>query len=68
MEKTENRGGARPGSGRPRKAADGTRATFSVMVAPITRRRITALRAKDVKIGEALDKLIEDLAKQQEIE
>lgn len=66
--KIEKRGGPRPGSGRPKKNADGPRVTFSVMVAPITRQRITALRSKGVLLGEAVDALVADLAKQHGID
>ena len=68
MEKKENRGGARPGSGRPTKSTAGARVTFSVMVSPITRQRITALRAIGVKIGESEDDMIVQLAHQHGIE
>ncbi len=68
MEKTEKRGGVRPGSGRHRKAEDGARVNFTAMIAPETRRRITALRAQGVGIGEALDGFIAQLAKQHGIE
>lgn len=60
----DQRGGARPGSGRRRKTEDGARVNFTAMIAPITRQRITALRAQGVGIGEALDGFIAQLAKQ----
>ena len=66
--KNENRGGVRPGSGRPTKSASGARITFSVMVSPATRQRITALRSMGVKIGESVDEMIEQLAIQHGIE
>ncbi len=62
------RGGVRPGSGRRRKAGDGARINFTAMIAPVTRQRITALRAQGVGIGEALDDFIAQLAKQHGIE
>ena len=58
----KKRGGARPGAGRKRKAEDGTRVNFTVLVAPITRQRITALREKGVLLGEAIDDLVAQLA------
>lgn len=64
----DRRGGARPGSGRKRKTEDGARVNFTAMIAPITRQRITALRAQGVGIGEALDGFIAQLAKQHGIE
>lgn len=66
--KKATRGGARPGSGRKRKTEDGARVNFTAMIAPITRQRITALRAQGVGIGEALDGFIAQLAKQHGIE
>lgn len=60
----ERRGGARPGAGRKRKAEDGTRVNFTVMVSPATRQRIDALREKGVLLGEAIDDLVAQLAKQ----
>lgn len=68
MEKKENRGGARPGSGRPTKSKDGARVTFSVMVSPVTRRRITELRAAGVKLGEAIDAMVAQLAAKYDID
>lgn len=68
MIKQENRGGARPGSGRPTKSKDGARVTFSVMISPVTRRRITELRAKGVKLGEAIDDMVKQLASQHGID
>ena len=64
----KKRGGARPGSGRKRKTEDGARVNFTAMIAPITRQRITALRAQGVGIGEELDGFIAQLAKQHGIE
>lgn len=64
----KKRGGARPGSGRKRKTEDGARVNFTAMIAPITRQRITALRAQGIGIGEALDGFIAQLAKQHGIE
>mgnify|MGYP004652170139 FL=1 len=66
--KVEHRGGARPGSGRPAKSKDGARVTFSVMVSPVTRRRITELRAAGVKLGEAIDAMVAQLATQYDID
>lgn len=66
--KKATRGGVRPGSGRKRKTEDGARVNFTAMIAPITRQRITALRAQGVGIGEALDGFIAQLAKQHGIE
>lgn len=60
--KKENRGGSRPGAGRPTKSKEGTRVTFSVMVSPVTRQRITTLRKLGVKIGEAVDEMIAQLS------
>lgn len=64
----EKRGGARPGAGRRRKAEDGARVNLTVMIAPETRRRATALREKGVLLGEAIDGFIDQLAKQHGIE
>jgi hypothetical protein len=64
----KKRGGPRPGSGRPPKAATGNRVNLTVMVSPKTRQRITALREKGVLIGEAVDTLITQLALQHGIE
>lgn len=64
----DRRGGVRPGSGRKRKTEDGARVNFTVMIAPATRRRVDALRAQGVGIGEALDGFIAQLAKQHGIE
>lgn len=61
-------GGSRPGAGRRRKTEDGARVNFTAMIAPVTRQRITALRAQGVGIGEALDGFIAQLAKQHGIE
>ena len=66
--KVEHRGGARPGSGHPTKSTAGARVTFSVMVSPITRQRITALRAIGIKIGENVDDMIAQLAHQHGID
>lgn len=68
MEKTDKRGGARPGAGRRRKAEDGTRVNFTVMVSPATRQRIDALRDKGVLLGEAIDGFISQLANQHGID
>ncbi len=62
------RGGHRPGAGRKRKTEDGPRVNVTVMVAPVTRQRITALRAKGVLLGEAFDDFIAQLASQHSIE
>lgn len=64
----DRRGGVRSGSGRKRKTEDGARVNFTAMIAPVTRQRITALRAQGVGIGEALDSFIAQLAKQHGIE
>lgn len=66
--RVEHRGGARPGSGRPTKSKDGARVTFSVMISPVTRRRITELRAAGVKLGEAIDAMVAQLAAQYDID
>lgn len=66
--KKDNRGGVRPGAGRPAKSKAGTRVTFSVMVSPITRQRITALRSIGVKIGEAVDDMVAQLASKHNID
>lgn len=64
----DQRGGHRPGAGRKRKTEDGPRVNVTVMVAPVTRQRITALRAKGVLLGEAFDDFIAQLASQHSIE
>lgn len=66
--KKDNRGGVRPGAGRPTKSEAGARVTFSVMVSPITRQRITALRSIGVKIGEAVDDMVAQLASKHNID
>ena len=66
--KVEHRGGSRPGSGCSTKSKDGARVTFSVMVSPVTRRRITELRAAGVKLGEAIDAMVAQLAAQYDID
>ena len=64
----KKRGGSRPGAGRRRKTEAGARVNFTAMIAPITRQRITALRTQGVGIGEALDGVIAQLAKQHGLE
>lgn len=63
-ETKDRRGGYRPEAGRKPKASDGNRVNLTVMVSPLTRQRVTALRAKGVLLGEAVDGLVDTLAKQ----
>lgn len=58
MIKTENRGGARPGSGRKPAVQDKKRIQISISVSPETKRMIDEMRKKKVKVGQVVDELI----------
>lgn len=58
MIKTENRGGARPGSGRKPAVQVKKRIQISISVSPETKRMIDELRRRKVKVGQMVDELI----------
>lgn len=58
MIKTENRGGARPGSGRKPAVQVKKRIQISISVSPETKRMIDELRRRKVKVGQVVDELI----------
>lgn len=58
MIKTENRGGARPGSGRKPAVQDKKRIQISISVSPETRGMIDEMRKRRVKVGQVVDELI----------
>lgn len=59
MEKIQgNRGGARPGSGRPTTLQEKKRVQISISVSPETKRMIRDLRKRNVKVGQVVDELI----------
>lgn len=58
MIKTENRGGARPGSGRKPAVKEKKRIQISISVSPETKRMIDEMRKRKVKVGQVVDELI----------
>ena len=58
MIKTENRGGARPGSGRKPEVQHKKRIQISISVSPETKGRIDEMRKRKVKVGQVVDELI----------
>ena len=58
MIKTENRGGARPGSGRKTAVQDKKRIQISISVSPETKGMIDEMRKRKVKVGQVVDELI----------
>ena len=58
MIKTENRGGARPGSGRKPAVQEKKRIQISISVSPETKRMIDEMRRRKVKVGQVVDELI----------
>lgn len=56
--RTENRGGARPGSGRKPAAPEKKRIQISISVSPNTKVMIDRLRERGVKVGQVVDELI----------
>lgn len=58
MIKIENRGGARPGSGRKPAFQDSKRIQISISVSPETKRMIDEMRKRKVKVGQVVDELI----------
>lgn len=58
MIKTENRGGARPGSGRKPAVQDKKRIQISITVSPETKGMIDEMRKRKVKVGQVVDELI----------
>lgn len=58
MDKIETRGGSRPGSGRKLAVQEKKRIQISISVSPETKRRISELRGRKVKVGQVMDELI----------
>lgn len=59
MEKIQgNRGGARPGSGRPTTLQEKKRVQISISVSPKTKDMIQEMRRNNIKVGQVVDELI----------
>lgn len=56
--RTENRGGARPGSGRKPAATEKKRIQISISVSPQTKKMVDEMRKRKVKVGQVVDDLI----------
>lgn len=54
----ENRGGARPGSGRKSASQEEKRVQISISVSPRTKEMIQEMRRKKLKVGQIVDELI----------
>ena len=59
IDRTDNRGGRREGSGR--RPSESSRVNLTVRVSPITQQRIAELRKRGVRIGQHIDEMIEGL-------
>ena len=58
MIKTENRGGARTGSGRKPAVQEKKRIQISISVSPETKGMVDEMRKRKVKVGQVVDELI----------
>lgn len=66
MIKTENRGGARPGSGRKPAVQEKKRIQISISVSPETKGMIDEMRKRRVKVGQVVDELIRQYFEEKE--